>query len=266
MGETGRLREALDAALAAYRFNDAANALYAHVWGKVCDWYVELAKPLFDGEGAAETRATMAWVLDQCLILMHPVMPFITEALWGAIAERAKLLCHTDWPAYGEELIDPAADAEMSWVIGLIEDIRSVRPQLHVPAGARVTLVELALAPPQAAALERNRPLVARLARVDRFERAAEAPRGAITLAREGGTFCLPLAGVIDVAAERERLAKALDKLEKESAGLRAKLANQAFLARAPEEVVDEQRARLEAAEAEIEVLRAAADRLAGLA
>ena len=83
------MRETLDAALAGYRFNDAAAALYAHVWGKVCDWYVELAKPLLDGEGAAETRATMAWVLDQCLILMHPVMPFITEALWGQIADAA---------------------------------------------------------------------------------------------------------------------------------------------------------------------------------
>ena len=266
VGETGRLRETLDAALTAYRFNDAANALYAHVWGKVCDWYVELAKPLFDGDGAAETRATMAWVLDQCLILMHPVMPFITEALWGQIAARPKLLCHTDWPAYGPELIDPAADAEMTWVIGLIEDIRSVRAQLHVPAGARVPLVELDLAPPQAAALDRNRPLVARLARVERFETAAEAPRGAITLTREGGTFCLPLADVIDVAAERERLQKAIDKLDKEAAGLRAKLANPAFVARAPEDVVDEQRARLEAAEAEIEILRAAAARLAGLA
>ena len=84
------LRETLDAALAAYRFNDAANALYAFVWGKVCDWYVELAKPLFDGDGAAETRATMAWVLDQCLILLHPIMPFITEALWGQIAAAAE--------------------------------------------------------------------------------------------------------------------------------------------------------------------------------
>ncbi len=177
VGETGRLRETLDAALAAYRFNDAANALYAHVWGKVCDWYVELAKPLFDGDGAAETRATMAWVLDQCLILMHPVMPFITEALWGQIAARPKLLCHTDWPAYGSELIDPAADAEMNWVIGLIEEIRSVRAQLHVPAGARVPLIELDLAAPQAEALERNRPLVARLARVERFEQAAKAPQ-----------------------------------------------------------------------------------------
>ncbi len=207
----------------------------------------------------------MAWVLDQCLILMHPVMPFITEALWGQIAPRPKLLCHTDWPAYGAELIDPAADAEMNWVIGLIEDIRSVRAQLHVPAGARVPLVELDLAAPQAEALERNRTLVARLARVDRFERSAEAPKGSITITREGGTFCLPLADVIDIAAERDRLAKTLDKLAKEIAGLRAKLANEAFVARAPEEVVDEQRTRLEAAEAEMQALSAAAARLATL-
>ena len=124
----GALRETLDAALTAYRFNDAANALYAFVWGKVCDWYVELAKPLFDDEGTApETRATMAWVLDQCLVLMHPFMPFVTEALWGQIAERPKLLAHADWPGYGSELIDAATDAEMNWVFGLIDEIRSVR-------------------------------------------------------------------------------------------------------------------------------------------
>jgi valyl-tRNA synthetase len=266
VGETGRLRETLDAALAAYRFNDAAGALYAHVWGKVCDWYVELAKPLFaDPEAAAETRATMAWVLDQCLLLMHPFMPFVTEALWGQTAARPKLLAHGDWPGYGPELIDPAADAEMNWVIGLIEEIRSVRAQMHVPAGARVPLVELELGAAQAAALERNRALVERLARIERFERAAEAPKGGVTIAREGGTFCLPLADVIDIAAERDRLGKALAKLEKETGGIRGKLANPAFVAKAPEEVVDEQRARLEAAEEEIAVLRAAASRLATL-
>ena len=258
VGETGRLRETLDAALAAYRFNDAANALYAHVWGKVCDWYVELAKPLFEGEGAAETRATMAWVLDQCLVMMHPVMPFITEALWGQTGGRAKLLCHADWPEYGAELVDGAADAEMGWVIGLIEEIRSARAQLHVPVGARVTLIALELSEAQAEALERNRALVAKLARIERFEKAAEAPKGAITLSVQGAAFCLPLAEVIDIAAERERLRKALDKLEKEAEGIRAKLANANFVARAPEEVVDEQRARLEAAEEEIAVLRAA--------
>jgi valyl-tRNA synthetase len=266
VGETGRLREALDAALAAYRFNDAANALHAHVWGKVCDWYVELAKPLLEDAGtASETRATMAWVLDQCLILMHPVMPFITEALWGQTATRAKLLAHADWPGYGAELIDPAADAEMNWVIGLIEEIRSVRAQMHVPAGARVTLVQLGATAVQAGALERNRALVARLARVERFDTAAETPKGAVTLTVQGASFCLPLADVIDIAAERERLRKALDKLGKEASGLRAKLSNEAFVARAPEEVVDEQRSRLEAAEEEMTILKAAATRLAGL-
>ena len=264
VGETGRLRETLDAALGAYRFNDAANALHAHVWGKVCDWYVELAKPLFDGAAAAETRATMAWVLDQCLVMMHPFMPFITEALW-AETPRAGLLCHADWPGYGSELIDAGADAEMNWTIGLIEEIRSVRAQMHVPAGARVTLVALDLAEREAAVLERNRPLVARLARVERFEAAAEAPAGAVTLTVQGATFSIPLAEVIDIAAERDRLAKALEKLGKEAGGLRAKLGNANFVARAPEEVVDEQRARLEAAEEEIAILKAAETRLAGL-
>jgi valyl-tRNA synthetase len=265
VGETGRLREALDATLDAYRFNDAAALLYAHVWGKVCDWYVELAKPLLEGDGAPETRATMAWVLDQCLILMHPVMPFITETLWGQTADRPTLLCHADWPTYGPELIDPAADAEMNWVIALIEEIRSVRAQMHVPAGARVTLVTLALGPDQQDALATNRALVAKLARVARFETAAEAPGGAVTLTVQGASFCLPLAEVIDIAAERDRLAKAIDKLDREAAGLRAKLANPAFVARAPEEVVDEQRTRLEAVEEEIAILRAAHIRLAGL-
>ncbi len=153
----------------------------------------------------------------------------------------------------------------MNWVIALIEEIRSVRSQMHVPAGARVSLVALATTPAQAAALERNRPMVARLARVERFETAAEAPKGAVTLAVQGATFCLPLADVIDIAAERDRLGKALDKLGREAQGIRGKLANAAFVARAPEEVVDEQRSRLEAAEEEIAVLRAAETRLAGL-
>jgi valyl-tRNA synthetase len=207
----------------------------------------------------------MAWVLDQCLILMHPLMPFVTEALWGQTAERAKLLAHADWPAYGAELIDAATDAEMNWVFGLIDEIRSVRSQMHVPAGARVPLIALDLAPSQAEALARNQALVARLARVDRFSTAAEAPRGAVTIAVGGASLCLPLAEVIDIAAERERLAKAIARLSKEAAGLRAKLGNPAFVEKAPEEVVDEQRARLEGTEEEIAILKAAEARLAGL-
>lgn len=265
VGETGRLRETLDEALANYRFNDAAGALYAHVWGKVCDWYVELAKPLFADEAKApETRATMAWVLDQCLILLHPFMPFVTEALWGQ-HERAKLLVHADWPGYGADLVDADADAEMGWVIALIDEIRSVRAQMHVPAGARITLLTLDLSGAQEAALAANRAFVERLARIERIEAVAEAPKGAVTLTVRGATLCLPIADVIDIEAERERLAKSIARLEKEAKGLRGKLGNESFVARAPEDVVDEARARLEATEEEIAILRAAETRLAEL-
>jgi valyl-tRNA synthetase len=267
VGETGRVRAALDAALGAYRFNDASALLYGFVWGKVCDWYVELAKPLFEDDAtAAETRATMAWVLDQCLILLHPFMPFITEALWQQTGDRDGLLAHAAWPDYGDGMIDATADDEMNWVIGLIEEIRSVRAQMHVPAGAKVTLMQLDLTPARAALLEANRPMVARLGRIERFERGDAAPRGAVTITREGGTFCLPLADVIDIDAERARLGKALDRLGKEVKGLRSKLANESFVAKAPEAVVDENRARLEAAEEEIAALRGAESRLAELA
>jgi valyl-tRNA synthetase len=267
VGETGKVRAQLDAALTAYRFNDASSALYAFVWGRVCDWYVELAKPLFDNaQAATETRATMAWVLDQCLILMHPFMPFVTEALWDETAPRTKLLAHADWPAYGAELVDARADDEMNWVLGLIDEIRSVRAQMHVPAGARVALIALDLTPARTALLAASEALVAKLARVGRFETASTAPKGAVTLTQGGATFCLPLADVIDISEERKRLGKTLDKLAKEVKGLRSKLSNAAFLAKAPEEVVDENRARLEAAEAEIAILRSAEARLAEIA
>jgi valyl-tRNA synthetase len=265
VGETGRLCEALDAALGDYRFDAAAAALYAHVWGRVCDWHLEFAKPLLaDPASAAETRATIAWALDQCLILLHPFMPFVTEALWGQ-HPRATLLAHAPWPSYGAALVDPEADAEMGWAIALIEEVRSLRAQMRVPAGARVSLVALALSAAQALSLERNRPMIAKLARIERFETAAEAPKGAAALTVRGASLCLPLAEVIDIAAERDRLARALDRLGREAGGLRAKLGNPAFVAKAPEEVVDESRARLEAAEEEIAILRAAEARLAAL-
>ena len=160
ISETAKVREAVDAALTEYRFNDAASALYGFVWGKVCDWYVEFAKPLFDGDDAAETRATMAWVLDQCMVLLHPFMPFITEELWGLTGQRAKLCVHADWPEYGAELIDDAALREMNWVISLIESIRSARAQLRVPVGLKLNMVQLDLDAAGRAALSRNMALV----------------------------------------------------------------------------------------------------------
>ena len=266
IGEAARVRVEVDAALAEYRFDHAANALYAFVWGKVCDWYVEFAKPLFDGPAAAETRATMGWVLDQCMILLHPIMPFITEELWQTTGNRAKMLVHTDWPAYGEDLVDAASMREMTWAISLIEDIRSARAQMHVPVGLKLDMLQLSLDDAGRTAWARNEALIRRLARIESLAEAAQAPKGAITIAVEGGTFAIPLEGVIDIAEEKARLTKTLEKLEKDLNGLRGRLSNPAFLASAREEVVDETRDKLEQGEDEAGKLRAALARLAELA
>jgi len=266
VGEIARARVAHDEALSAYRFNDAANGLYATTWGKVCDWYLEFAKPLFaSGDEAviAETRATMAWVIDQCLILLHPVMPFITEELWDEIAPRDKMLVHTNWPEYGLELVDAEADREMNWVISLIDEIRSVRAQMGVPAGLKVPLLQTELDDKGARAWGRNEAMILRIARVVGVEAVAALPKGAATIAVEGGVFGLPIADLIDVDAEKARLEKVLGKLAKELGGLRGRLNNPKFAASAPTDVVAETQANLDAREEEEGKIKAALARLA---
>ncbi|KUF08688.1 valine--tRNA ligase [Pseudoponticoccus marisrubri] len=267
VGETARVRETVDAALAEYRFNDAANALYAFVWGKVCDWYVEFSKPLFASEDPAvvtETRATMAWVLDQCLILLHPIMPFITEELWGTLGQRDGMLVHADWPTHGAaDCVDPKADAEMSWVIALIEGVRSARAQMHVPAGLYVPTLVTGLGADERAAWERNAVLINRLARIEDIQEVGSFPKGCITIPVGDATFALPLAEIIDVDAEVARLEKTLGKLAKEIGGLKGRLNNPKFVESAPEEVVEETRGNLAAREADEAKLRDALARLA---
>ena len=268
IGETAQARLAHDEALSQYRFNDAANGLYAFVWGRVCDWYVEFAKPLFASEDAAiiaETRATMAWVIDQCLILLHPTMPFITEELWGEIADRPKMLVHTDWPDYGADLVDAEAAREMTWVISLIEEIRSVRAQMHVPVGLKVQLLQLDLDARGQAAWDNNAAMIERLARISELTHVTAMPKGAVTVAVEGGTFGLPVADLIDVAEEKARLQKLLDKLAKEISGLKGRVNNPKFVASAPEDVVAEARENLAAREEEEAKIKTAFARLAEL-
>ena len=269
VGETARIRLATDEALSAYRYNDAANGLYAHVWGVVCDWYVEFAKPLLSSDDEAvqaETRATLAWAIDQCLILLHPIMPFVTEALWEQIAERDTPLIHADWPVYGLEMADENADAAVGWTIKLIEEIRSVRALMNVPAGAKIPLVAVAADAGAEARLAEDLPLIQRLARIEAVERAEALPRGGVALSAPGATLCLPLAGVIDAGKEKARLEKAVAKLKKEMDGLKGKLSNQKFLANAPEEVVEENRERLAAAEEESAKLETALARVSEIA
>jgi valyl-tRNA synthetase len=263
LGELARTVADVDAALAEYRFNDAASALYGFVWGKVCDWYVEFAKPLLDGPQAAETRATMAFVLDRCMILLHPMMPFITEELWAITGTRAGLLCHQPWPEL-PDMADPEAMREMTWVTLLIEDIRSARAQMGVPVGLYLPIILTDLDAAGRAAWARNETLIKRLARLGELTEGA-APKGSVTIPVQGGAFALPLAGIIDVAAEQARLAKTLAKLDKDIAGLNARLNNPKFMASAAEDVVIETRDLAEKAEDEARKLRAALARLADM-
>jgi valyl-tRNA synthetase len=263
IGETVKTLHEVDAALAEYRFDQAADTLYKFVWGKVCDWYVEFAKPLFDGDQAAETRATMAWVLDRCMILLHPIMPFITEELWNTTGSRDRLLVVTDWPDLPDSLIDAPSMREMTWVTGLIDDIRSARAQMHVPAGLKVTLLRIGLDEAARGAYDRNAALIARLARIEAVQDADTPPKGAITVAAEGGTFAIPLEGLIDIAEEKARLAKTLEKLEKDLGGLRARLSNPKFVESAKEDVVEETREKLAQGEEEAAKIAAALKRLA---
>ncbi|MDD9708218.1 valine--tRNA ligase [Seohaeicola sp. SP36] len=269
IGETARVRAEVDAALDAYRFNDAANALYAFVWGKVCDWYVEFSKPLLmdgDAETRAETQKVMAWVLDQCLIMLHPIMPFITEELWSQTGTRAKMLVHADWPAYSAtDLADPAADREMTWVIGLIDAVRSARAQMRVPAGLQVPMVLRELDAPGREAWARNEALIRKLARIDSLTEVPSFPKGTVTIPVEGGIFGLPLADIIDVAEEKSRLEKTLEKLAKEIGGLKGRLNNPNFATSAPEEVVAETRDNLALRLEEEATLKTALSQLAEL-
>jgi valyl-tRNA synthetase len=269
IGEVGRVRVAVDAALDGYRFNDAASALYAFVWGSVCDRYLELSKPILKDDhssgdaGRLETQTTLAWVLEQSMTLLHPIMPFITEELWSITAPRCTMLVHQDWPSYGHELVDEAAAAEISWAIALIDAIRSARAQMNVPAGAKVPLVQVQNDAAGSAALAANMAQIQQMARITEITIAVEMPKGAITVSAPHATFGLPLADIIDVAAEKARLEKNMGKLAKELGGLRGRLGNPKFAASAPPEVLAETQANLTAREEEEQKLSEALARLA---
>jgi valyl-tRNA synthetase len=271
-GEAARTASEITLALEAYRFNDAANAAYRFVWNVFCDWYLEFIKPLLMGEdeaAKAETRATAAWVLDQILLMLHPFMPFVTEELWQRTGEkgpkRESLLVTAPWPVH-TGLGDKAADAEMDWVIRFISDVRSVRAEMNVPAGAKIALLIKDANAESLARLERHRSLIDRLARLSSVEVASDIPHGGVQLVLDEATLILPLADVIDLKAETARLRKELGKLEDEVKKIDAKLGNAKFLAGAPDHVVEEQRERKAEAEAAIAKFADALKRLDGAA
>ncbi|BBU61246.1 valine--tRNA ligase [Methylosinus sp. C49] len=268
VSEAARASAEIAAAIEAYRFNDAANAAYRFVWNQFCDWYLELAKPLLQGEdGAAkdETRATTAFLLDQTYALLHPFMPFITEELWGVKGfegpARERPLALAQWPDLSG-LEDAAAEAEIGWIVDLVSEVRSVRSEMNLPAGAEVPLVLVGADADVQSRVMRWDETLRKLARLSQIGFVDAAPKSSAQLIVRGVLAAIPLEGVIDFAAEKVRLAKETAKLEGEAKKIEAKLGNADFVARAPEEVVEENRERLEETRERIEKLTAAAKRL----
>ena len=245
VGEAERATKEVTAAIGAYKFNEAASAAYRFVWSIYCDWYIELAKPALTGpDGAAktETRSTAAFVQDEILKLLHPFMPFITEELWQRTGKGGgnTMLVLAPWPKL-KGLEDEKAEAEIGWLVDLVSAVRSVRSEMNVPAATQVPLVLMASAETRARA-GRWEDALKRLARLSAITFADRAPKGAVQLVVRGEVAALPLAGVIDLAAERARLQKEMQRLTGEVERIDKKLGNADFVARAPEEVVEGER------------------------
>jgi valyl-tRNA synthetase len=264
IGETIQTVQAVDLALADYRFDGAANAIYQFAWSRFCDWYLELIKPVSSGDerGAIdeESKAVAGWVLDQILVMLHPFMPFVTEELWSKLGAREYDLIVAKWPIADARAIDPEAGREIDWLIRLVSEVRSSRTELNVPPGARLAVHLRDASAETRARFDRLAPAIARLARIDRAE--GDASGGAAQVVVDEATFVLPLEGVIDLAAERTRLTKAIEAASKERDGLAGRLNNPSFVERAKPEAVEKARADHAEKAAEAERLTAALARL----
>jgi valyl-tRNA synthetase len=221
----------------AYRFNDAADAAYSFVWGTVCDWYIELAKPELLGDTPGETQGTLSWVLDQSFKLLHPFMPFMTEELWSQTGDRDGFVMLAQWP---EIEAAPVGD-DIDWLIRLISALRSVRAEMNVPPSRKAALVVIASEDKRFTTFA---DALGRLARVDGISFADAAPDGALQCVVDGVSYAIPMDGLIDVAAETKRLDAAIAKAEGEIAKIDKKLGNERFISGAPEAVVQLQKDR----------------------
>jgi valyl-tRNA synthetase len=268
-GATRDCAAAVTQALEAYRFDEAANRLYAFVWGSFCDWYLEFTKPILQGDNAAaqaETRATTSWVLAQIVHLLHPIMPYVSEEVWAQlVGADAGLLLTAPWPDLPADLHDPASAAEMDWVVAAISAIRGVRSEMNVPAGARVPLLVKDADATVTARLDSHGEHILRLARVEKIGLTTTVPPGSVSMVVEGTTLILPIGNVVDLGQEKARLKKEIDRLDGELAKIATKLGNPGFLAKAKPEVIEEQREREADTRRDRDRLKAAYNRLEGM-
>ncbi|OSQ30877.1 valine--tRNA ligase [Thalassospira sp. MCCC 1A03138] len=274
VGKTAEAAKTVSSGIESYRFNDAANGAYQFVWGTFCDWYLELAKPILmgqDEDAKAEIRAVTAWVLDQILLILHPIMPYITEELWEKSADnRATLLMSQAYPKFDDALIDRAAEDEIDLAIRLIGNIRGVRSEMNVPPAAEVPIYLVDASDAMKAAVSAQEAQVKRLARVAVVEFKGQGDveaiaKGGIQTVVDGVTVFVSVADFIDVVAEKSRLEKEIDGKTKYIKGQEGKLSNESFVSRAPEHIVATEKAKLEEARDILAKLQEAHARIAAM-
>ena len=258
IAETVATVQAIDTAMVELRFDAAANAIYHFVWDQFCDWYIELTKGSMD----EETRAVAGWAFDQILVMLHPFMPFITEELWNLTGSRETELIIARWPQ-ALYAVDSEAQGEIDWLIRLIGAMRTARTELNVPPGAKLSVVVHDAAEETRRRIDRQGAALARLGRVESLSFGDSVTGGAAQIVVDEATFILPLEGVIDIAAEKARLAKALAAAEKERDSLSGRLSNPSFVEKAKPEAVAKAREDHGEQAAEAERLKAALERLA---
>ncbi|MFN3130709.1 valine--tRNA ligase [Roseibium sp.] len=266
--EMGKCIAEVTKALEDYRFNDASGGIYRFTWNTFCDWYLELAKPIFNGDdeaAKAETRATAAWAIDEILKVLHPFMPFLTEELWERLGDEGqkadKLLMLSAWPK--PQVSDETAAGEINWLVDLISEIRSVRAEMNIPAGAKVQLVVVGANDVTKGRIATHTSAIQRLARAEDIAMADAAPAGSAQIIVGEATVCLPLAGVIDLAAEKARLSKDAGKLEADISKIEKKLSNPKFVEKAPDEVVAGEREKVAESKEKLDKINVALSRLA---
>lgn len=230
-----------------FRFSDAANAVYQFIWGTFCDWYIELIKPIFYGENAdeiKEIRAVTAWTLDRILVMLHPFMPFITEELWDNLTIRSGKLIHAAWPI--DETVNGADKNEIDRAIDIISAIRSLRSAMNLPAGAKLHAFVKDAAAETLSVVERQKALICKLARLEELDALGnrEVTKDMVQTVSREAAILIPLKGVVDFEAERARLQKELETLNKNLEGYSRKLNNESFVAKAPAAVVAEEKRR----------------------
>jgi valyl-tRNA synthetase len=269
ISEVKKCAAQLDQNLDNFRFNDAANTIYQFVWGTFCDWYLEFTKPLLNESNTndalkQETRETTGWVLDQILLLLNPFMPFITEELYESMAVREKgtFLFTSKWPDYSSITARPDAERDLKWVLKFISDVRSVRADMNVPAGAKLDLMIKGANAESLARVKNYDEILRRMARLNSITETANVPQGSLQSVLDEATLVLPVADIIDLDKERARLQKEIEKLTVEITKLDQRLGNHDFISKADPDTIEEQRVRKAEAEATTAKLQQAISQL----